>query len=274
MSRYHNPTGSDLRSACLDKTEDKTVRELLWRLNWPKKPRLLGTSTKVKKGEGKGYLTAVLYLLPSTLCQHFLGLKRTLCPYASEGCRAVCLGQSSGRLRFTSSRNAQAWKTAVYLLHPDLFYDTLKAELKKHYTKAHNMGLKPAVRLDGSSDTGLAIHFAPLFPQIQFYEYTKNPCKYSNWLNDHKAYRLYENLHFTFSASEKHTDAMIRTRLQDKGTVAIVCRDKPTAFYGYPVVDGDADDLRFLDPPGSLVVLSAKGTAKADRSGFVRDYSL
>jgi hypothetical protein len=34
-------------------------------------------------------------------------------------------------------------------------------------------------------------------------------------------------------------------------------------------VDGDANDLRFLDPAGSMVWLKAKGKARADTTGFV-----
>jgi hypothetical protein len=35
------------------------------------------------------------------------------------------------------------------------------------------------------------------------------------------------------------------------------------------VIDGDANDLRFLDPTGVIVGLKAKGAAKKDTSGFV-----
>ena len=34
-------------------------------------------------------------------------------------------------------------------------------------------------------------------------------------------------------------------------------------------IDGDENDLRFLDPPGSMVYLKAKGLARKDDSGFV-----
>lgn len=37
-----------------------------------------------------------------------------------------------------------------------------------------------------------------------------------------------------------------------------------------PVVSGDQDDLRFLDPRGVIVGLTPKGKAKQDTSGFVR----
>ena len=35
------------------------------------------------------------------------------------------------------------------------------------------------------------------------------------------------------------------------------------------VIDGDTDDLRFLDPTNVVVGLKAKGDAKHDTSGFV-----
>jgi hypothetical protein len=40
---------------------------------------------------------------------------------------------------------------------------------------------------------------------------------------------------------------------------------------GTVIVDGDRHDLRFLDPQGVIVGLKAKGFARVDRSGFVRD---
>lgn len=40
-------------------------------------------------------------------------------------------------------------------------------------------------------------------------------------------------------------------------------------LWGFPVVSGDDDDARFLDPPGHWVVLAAKGPALFDQTGFV-----
>jgi hypothetical protein len=56
--------------------------------------------------------------------------------------------------------------------------------------------------------------------------------------------------------------------------IAVVFRDKnkiPKVFKGRPVINGDNDDLRFLDPEGVVVALYAKGKAKKDTSGFVID---
>jgi hypothetical protein len=38
---------------------------------------------------------------------------------------------------------------------------------------------------------------------------------------------------------------------------------------GLPVISGDEDDLRFLDPPNHIVGLKTKGRARKDASGFV-----
>jgi hypothetical protein len=43
----------------------------------------------------------------------------------------------------------------------------------------------------------------------------------------------------------------------------------PQTYLGKQVVDGDATDLRFLDPRGVIVGLKAKGKGKQDTSGFV-----
>lgn len=54
-----------------------------------------------------------------------------------------------------------------------------------------------------------------------------------------------------------------------------ICRDPETSsrvpehFKGYRVIDGDAHDLRFLDPKGVVVGLKAKGAARRDTSGFM-----
>jgi hypothetical protein len=93
------------------------------------------------------------------------------------------------------------------------------------------------------------------------------------------------NYHLTFSRSEIN-ESDCRAILAAGGNVAVVfkiCKCKPRqtckhevpdgvyTYLGYPVVSGDHDDLRFLDPAGVVVGLKAKGPARADDSGFVVD---
>jgi hypothetical protein len=42
----------------------------------------------------------------------------------------------------------------------------------------------------------------------------------------------------------------------------------------YKVINGDANDLRFLDPQGVIVGLRAKGKARNDATGFVLDATI
>ena len=54
------------------------------------------------------------------------------------------------------------------------------------------------------------------------------------------------------------------------GNVAVVFRGAlPNTYKGKKVINGDINDLRFLDPKGIVVGLIQKGRAKKDSSGFV-----
>ena len=89
--------------------------------------------------------------------------------------------------------------------------------------------------------------------------------------------QLPANYHLTLSYSEKDPEyaEQVLQAVRDTGVnAAVVFRHKlPKTFKGLPVIDGDKDDLRFLDPKGVIVGLIAKGKkAKADTSGFVIDH--
>jgi hypothetical protein len=43
----------------------------------------------------------------------------------------------------------------------------------------------------------------------------------------------------------------------------------PVVFYNREVINGDENDLRFLDPKNVVVGLTAKGKGKTDNTGFV-----
>jgi hypothetical protein len=51
--------------------------------------------------------------------------------------------------------------------------------------------------------------------------------------------------------------------------VAAVFDKVPSEYNGVEVIDADEHDLRFLDKPGVVAGLKAKGRAKKDYSGFV-----
>ncbi len=82
--------------------------------------------------------------------------------------------------------------------------------------------------------------------------------------------KMPDNYHLTFSRSEETSDDRMLRILHKGGNVAVVFRGSlPKTYLGYPVVDGDENDLRFKDPKGVIVGLVEKGLAKKDETGFV-----
>jgi hypothetical protein len=79
-----------------------------------------------------------------------------------------------------------------------------------------------------------------------------------------------KNYHLTFSAADGN-DVDARLAASAGMNVAAVFRTVPETFFGRPVVNGDDTDLRFLDPKNVVVGLKAKGKAKKDTSGFVKN---
>lgn len=108
------------------------------------------------------------------------------------------------------------------------------------------------------------------FPDVQFYDYTKNPVRMLAFCRG----EMPANYHLTFSRSESN-DADCRAVLAAGGNIAVpfLVKDEaglPATFMDTPVVSGDHDDLRFLDPAGVVIGLTAKGhKAKRDMSGFI-----
>jgi hypothetical protein len=244
-----------------------------------------GNNAKTVKGDGV-YETAIMYLAPSSLSG------TNVCPMAEQaGCIAGCLN-TAGRGRFSQVQTARINKTKRYLASRTAFMADLVADLERFAAYCHRKGVKPAVRLNGTSDIQWEVaHFASrgdqrgsvfeLFPEIQFYDYTK---VYKRVYRDLPAnYRLVLSYSAAHSA---YSDAVVKAAAETGSNIAVVYRDKDTRDNAMPsgdalgyddgfkriyrqVIDGDSDDMRFLDPTGVIVGLYAKGAAKRDTSGFV-----
>ena len=124
-------------------------------------------------------------------------------------------------------------------------------------------------RLNVVSDVAFELEQPSLFarfPGVQFMDYTKDVRRVLNPARP-------RHYHLTFSHSERNERDCLRV-LKTGGNVAMVFRKPPfpRLFWGYPVIDGDANDLRFLDRSASIVGLRAKGKgAHEDWTGFVLD---
>ena len=220
-------------------------------------------NAKTIKGESLGYLTGILYLAPARES----GVMDT-CPMSTIGCRTSCLFTAGRASFFPMIITARIRKTVW--LHNDRegFVNQLRADITALVRRAKRQHLTPAVRVNGTSDLPqIALQMASEFPDVQFYDYTKIPRAWQ---------RTRANYHLTFSLSESNfQDAY--DALQHGLNVAVVFNTKksealPESWRGFPVIDGDAHDLRFLDAHrlGLIVGLKAKGRAKKNSHGFVQ----
>lgn len=227
-------------------------------------------NAKTSRGESRGYLTGILYLVPSD--GSGLG---NLCPNASAGCRASCL-YSAGRGVMRPVIEGRMRKTRLFFeVGAARFVDMLAEDIARLVRRAERKRMVPVVRLNGTSDLpwerlrgtdGRTV--MERFPSVQFYDYTKRPNRDS----------VHANYHLTFSMSEDNgVQALVELRRGRNVAVVFDTRKGeplPARWHGFEVVDGDVDDLRFLDRSrtanGLIIGLRAKGKAKHDDSGFVQ----
>ena len=230
----------------------------------PRKLLSINQDAKTIKGLTQGYLTGILYLAPARL-----GGLKNICKYSSKACRYLCINQT-GRGQFNSVQQARISKTVLLIQDEQAFIANLKVNISALIKKARRNGLAASIRLNGTSD--LPWESKGIMQEassVTFYDYTKDPIRMSAYL----AGRFPSNYSLTFSRSENN-EAKCLDVLAKGGNVAVVFRTKelPSTWQGYKVVNGDKNDLRFLDPKGVVIGLYAKGKkARNDTSGFVVD---
>jgi hypothetical protein len=218
--------------------------------------KLLSTANpKIQKGTKLGYLSFILHLAPADLSG------RETCPKRTAGCTAACLNTAGRGGMFKKGENtnviqkARIRKTVQYFEQRDQFLADLEADIRKGIKMAEKLGLKPAFRLNGTSDLSVEKWgIIEKFPTVQFYDYTK--------VLGRKVAHL-PNYHLTFSKADGN-DADVAKALAQGMSVVAVYDQIPEG-----VPSADETDLRFLDPKGTMLGLKAKGRAKKDYSGFV-----
>jgi len=224
----------------------------------------VGTNAKTIKGDNEKYTTAIVYMLPNG----------NICPMSGPNmanCEGPCLVNAGMSAVFPSVNISRKKKTDLFQNDQKLFLEILDKDIKKFIRDCKKDGTTACIRLNGTSDIDYERLIDMESYDAIFYDYTKRP----NRLNK----KLPKNYYLTVSysqATERYKNIVENAiKKHSDINVAVVFRDKekiPVSFLGRPVIDGDKDDLRFLDPKGSIVGLYAKGKeAKNDKSGFIVD---
>ena len=233
-------------------------------------------NAKIVKGEELGYVTKGIHFAPANLSGN------EVCQWRSKGCTASCLN-TAGRGQMNSIQASRIAKTKLFFDKQFDFLAKLSKEISSSIKSATKKSMNSVFRLNLTSDIAWESVFFneeepktifDKFPSIQFYDYTKSFKRMCSFLN--KPFIKGEanfpsNYHLTFSRSE-HNDSKCEMVLAMGGNVAVVFRNQlPKTWKGYEVVNGDENDLRFLDKQGVVVGLIEKGMAKKDLTGFVQE---
>ena len=235
---------------------------------------LTSQNAKTIKGEKRGYKTFVLYLASGdkSLKEYGKAGGLDVCPNKSRACFTFCL-DNAGRGAFDAVKLARLVKTKRYRLDPAKFTREVSQELarKVKWWSSNRPAWQLVLRADGTSDIGIGRRICHDHPSVQFMDYTKNlqvirrDCKIPYG----------PNYHLTFSWSgENEQECREALNLGYNVAAPFLPNNKsgawyPPEFLGFPVISGENDDLRFLDPAPAIVALKPKGRAVYDASGFV-----
>ena len=216
---------------------------------------LLTTNTKMRKPPDKSdpdyHLAYGLSLIPNSMAFRYdseLGDPKTMtiCSRSTPQCRAMCLEKSGQNLISRYNRAVKTAKTAALLGEPEAFCRVLLAAIAKFSGTAQGAGKVPYVRPNIYSDIPWELFFPGLFDEffsgVQFYDYTKVPGRAPP-----------ANYHLTFSYSGTEQNRRDTEQELARGRNVAVVFDVPRgtmprgSFWGLPIIDGDAHDIRPLD---------------------------
>jgi hypothetical protein len=221
----------------------------------------VNTNPKIQKSNklSDEYWSCILHLHPTNA---------RICPYQIKaGCKDACLNTAGLAGVFPKVQESRKRKTDLFLNNRAEFMSLLVLDIIKFIGACQRKGKKPAIRLNGTSDIPYeniivegGQNIFEMFPQVQFYDYTKIPTR--------KVKHII-NYHLTWSYSEADNKyAQLFNKV--KHNIAVVFHNKlPKTFRGRKVIDGDTHDMRFKDPHNVVVGLLAKADAKNEDNGFV-----
>ena len=221
----------------------------------------VNTNPKIQKSNklSDEYWSCILHLHPTNT---------RICPYQIKaGCKDACLNTAGLAGVFPKVQESRKRKTDLFLNNRAEFMSLLVLDIIKFIEACKRKGKKPAIRLNGTSDIPYeniivegGQNIFEMFPQVQFYDYTKIPTRNVDYIF---------NYHLTWSYSEAD-DKYAQLFDKVKHNIAVVFAQKlPKTFRGRRVIDGDKHDMRFKDSSNVVVGLVAKAKAKTEDNGFV-----
>jgi len=215
----------------------------------------------IKNKKVSGQYTYIIYLAPAKTSGF------NVCSHSTPECRLGCLA-TSGRAGMELSagkariHDCRIKKTRMFYEQPEYFMSWMIAEIRRYKAKAIKDGFYFSVRLNGTSDIDWANvrvngqNIFEIFPEVSFYDYTKNPLKFRN---------KPVNYHLTFSYTGRNWD-LCKAVLESGNNIAMVFNAKnktelPAMYKGYEVINGDLTDYRISDAKGIIVGLKWKHIA-------------
>lgn len=203
---------------------------------------------KTLKGQALGYYSVILHLMPSDFSGH------KVCVDDAD-CKHTCLVWS-GRGPMSNTVAARIRRTKLFFDNRKWFMAMLVNDIYIASMKAEQLNMELVVRLNGTSDipwekirTTTHRNVMELFSDTQFMDYTKVFGR-----------KVPSNYHLTFSLSDTNQANALRWLEQGGNVAAIYDKQMPDEMLGYPTIDGDEHDLRFLDPTPRIVALRRKVT--------------
>ena len=247
---------------------------------------------KTIKGTKKGYITAIIYMSPAELSG------KNLCSFSTAGCREVCLN-ISGRGVFNYIQQSRFNRARYFITDKINFLNNLTLRISNFIAYAERKELTPVIRLNGTSDIPYenikiklndlleykklentkhkkifesfitrdfyieSLNIMDIFPDVQFYDYTKFP------LNKRPKAISQANYDLTFSRAENNEVNALDYMQNNGGRSAFVFSHKlPKTYKGFKVINADKTDLRFLEPKNIISGLIFKGSKKNLNKGI------
>lgn len=228
-------------------------------------------TAKMKYSFRNGVCTYCIYLAPSNMA---FGGNKTICPN-DKHCKEFCLNGSghnkadilSHGIKDSIINKSRIKKTKAFFQDKETFMFCVIHEIRYYqkYAEEHNMDF--AIRLNGTSDLNPKIftyqnkNLLELFPNVQFYDYTKVPYR-------EKLTKEYDNYDLTFSFDGYNWEKC-EEMLKNNIRVAIIFHGNklPKLYKNYKVIDGNTTDIRFKDEKNVIVGLHYHTTANDYKSG-------